>query len=229
MKIFMVKKNLVGLAIAAAATVMGVMPAFAAGWTFDGPEDYKWRYEDETGVRLVSTFKTIDGKLYHFDSNGYLDLALDDGAWFNIDGNRYYILHSGEIVTNSTTDTGYVDEVGTFRTYKMNEGLAIAPDEDYAYWNQKVIQYGYNNVIGEHTVNSSGQGVTRYTFVMPENLAAPGQGVPTFSDYIEVGKARVNQDTADKENWSGIWYTNGNMLVYEVDDVWGTSYGYTGM
>ena len=218
----MKRRSIVGLALAAVMTVFSVVPTFAAGWTFDGPEDYKWRYEDEDGTRPVSTFKTIDGKTYHFDSNGYLDI----GGWFFIDGKYYYLDESGVMAANVPTDTGYIDANGIFNTNNMNELSSIASDEDLAYWAQKIIQYGYSGVEGVHTVNDAGQGVTRFSFVLPENELAPGQNAPCLLDYIEVANARVYQAMCARENITGVWRKIGNIYTYDVDDVWGTSYGY---
>lgn len=97
-------------------TVGGVMTSYAGQWIFDGPENWKWWYQEDNGTWSANSWKQIEGKWYHFEGNGYLDLG-----WHWIDGNNdgiaecYFFDDSGSLLTNGTTPDGSaVDENGAW-------------------------------------------------------------------------------------------------------------------
>lgn len=71
------------------------------GWTDDG-------YYYENGQKVVSQFKTIDGKTYYFQGSG----SLCRGGMYSIDSDRYYFDENGVMQTNFAYDTMYFGEDG---------------------------------------------------------------------------------------------------------------------
>ena len=84
-----------------------------------------WWYKNSDGSFPFNTWKNIDGSMFHFDSNGYMQTGWIylDNFWFYLDENGrlitnswvgyYYLASDGKMLTNSTTPDGYrVDESG---------------------------------------------------------------------------------------------------------------------
>ena len=71
------------------------------GWSDDG-------YYYENGQKVVSQFKTIDGKTYYFQGSG----SLCRGGMYSIDSDRYYFDENGVMQTNFAYDTMYFGEDG---------------------------------------------------------------------------------------------------------------------
>ena len=84
-----------------------------------------WWYKYSDGSFPFNTWKNIDGSMFHFDSNGYMQTGWIylDNFWFYLDENgrliknswigNYYLASDGSMLTNTTTPDGYrVDESG---------------------------------------------------------------------------------------------------------------------
>lgn len=90
-------------------TMGSVITSYAGQWGFDGPENWKWWYQEDNATRVANSWKEIKGKWYHFDGNGYLDIG-----WHWIDGNNdgtaecYYLDDSGCLLINGTAPDGSV-------------------------------------------------------------------------------------------------------------------------
>lgn len=100
------KKGIV-TALTVFMTMGGVMTSYAGQWIFDGPESWKWWYQQDDGRRYANSWKQIEEKWYHFDENGYLDIG-----WHWVDGNNdgiaecYYFDNSGCLFINGTAPDG---------------------------------------------------------------------------------------------------------------------------
>ena len=96
-------------------------------WVYsDYAQRYWYRYAD--GYYPSNTVKNIDGNLYHFDANGYMDVGwiYADGNWYYatssgalyvdrwawIDDNCYYFDTDGTMERNVYIDGHYVDSSG---------------------------------------------------------------------------------------------------------------------
>lgn len=221
----MKKRSIVGMALAAVMTVASVMPAFAAGWFFDGPESWQWKYVNDDGSVPKSTWLEVDGKKYHMDDNGYLDIGWkqiqsEQNDWGYSSWNWYHFdKTSGAMDTSGNTDTGYIGADGVFQTYYMNNTQATNEDDANVYWVQKAAQYGFNAVQGVATVDD-GVNYKVYAFPVPnQSLGEPldGQHI-TFLDYLEVASAWIGQVDQNQESWSGSWAydSNAGVLNYYV-------------
>lgn len=216
----MKRRSIVGLALAAVITVFSVVPAFAAGWTFDGPEDWQWKYVYDDGTVPVNTWLEVDGKKYHMDANGYLDtgwhqIQSEQNSWGYSVWNWYHFDRtSGAMDLSGNTDTGYIGADGVFKTYYMNNTQATNDDDANAYWVQKAAQYGYNTVVGVPTVKD-GTDCKVYSFPYDESSwYAPldGQHI-TFLDYLSAASAWIGQVSPNQESWNGYWVTDSDAGV----------------
>lgn len=142
-------------------TMGGTLTSHAAQWVFDGPENWKWKYQEDNGTWLVDSWKQVDGKWYHFDSNGYLDIGGHD-----FDG-KYYMLSSqnenlGEMYQNVQLLTGSFGADGkwvdgepitdTWRRWfdsKYN-GANTWSAEDEASWQAQFDKYGITDTMFEN-------------------------------------------------------------------------------
>lgn len=84
-------KRLMVAAIAAAITIGGTLPAYAA-WKESGAD---WKYQNEDGSYKTSTWFEEAGKKYHFDTNGNAQKG-----WFkDADGKWYFFGYNGVMQT----------------------------------------------------------------------------------------------------------------------------------
>lgn len=104
-------KKLVTLGAAAGLTAVFSFNAFAGTWQhLEGGEDWQWKYVEEDGSYTTNGWQSIDGKWYHFDADGYLDVG-----YRKIDGIEYFIDTTGELMVNKDYGFGYIDENGVWQ------------------------------------------------------------------------------------------------------------------
>lgn len=105
-------------AIMAAAMLMGgTMTSYAGTWKFDGPADWQWWYQNDNGGYTANDWQKIDGKWYHFDQDGYLDVGLRQFG----DDVYYNLMNSGAMETNHDYGTGYFNADGAWVSKGMTE------------------------------------------------------------------------------------------------------------
>ena len=118
----------VGFAVGMSAT------AYAGQWVFDGPESWQYRYVEDDGSSVVSNWKQVDGKWYHFDENGYMDVGFRqilDPA----DGEEYwyYFGEDGAMATSGSWEGAYIGADGKLN---FDEGPTGS-------WNGQFLYYRY--------------------------------------------------------------------------------------
>lgn len=155
------------------------MTSFAGQWNFDGPENWKWHYQNDDGSYTTNGWQEIDGKWYHFDNDGYLDTG-----WHKIPsntGDKWYLLDdSGAMVTGKEWEGGlllndgslYMDEIdfeedGTLVYWRFT-GEAGRKDTTYrgtAEWKKELMSQFRDKI------SSVGYGKTQLDYQLPENWA----------------------------------------------------------
>lgn len=118
-------KTLATLGLSAVLALGTMTTSFAAGWTFDGPENWKWRYENEDGTRPVNQWLQINGKWYHFDADGYMDVG-----WRYIDGSWYYLNPDGDMAESGSWDGGFISSSGAL----VFDEFVGRDDDNLLYW-----------------------------------------------------------------------------------------------
>ncbi len=124
-------KTFATLGLSAILALGTLTTSFAAGWTFDGPENWKWRYEAEDGSRPVNQWLQIDGKWYHFDTSGYLDTG-----WHTIDEKTYFFNDDGAMVESGSWEGGFISSDGSFVLDEL-----VGLDENFMYYRWSTQQY----------------------------------------------------------------------------------------
>ena len=109
-------KNLMGIAkrfLGMALTLLILLcmnhTAFAGTWKFDGPEKWKWWYQNDDGSYPHDGWAQINGKWYHFAESGYLNIG-----WFEQNGKSYILEDDGIAI-------GQMRENKKYRTYSIDE------------------------------------------------------------------------------------------------------------
>lgn len=120
-------KTMLCTAVAVMGMTLGAtLTAWAGQWHYDGPENWKWWYQHDDGSYPVSNWEQIDGELYHFDENGYLDI----GYYYDDARNLYCYLSEedganlGKLIKNNQSWTfGYTASDGyIWGYYPMKAG-----------------------------------------------------------------------------------------------------------
>lgn len=150
-------KRVVCLALTGALTMGGTLTSYAGQWIFDGPADWQWWYQNDNGSYTTNNWQEIDGKRYHFDNNGYLDV----GIWLKEEVLRSYTLpgggntnsyyedvwyltdNQGIMVTNKSWEGGYLKENGELEI----ENITRSDNNSLQYWNENT-QSWYDGTIG---------------------------------------------------------------------------------
>lgn len=100
-------------AMVVSVVIMGsmAMTSYAGQWIFEGPENWKWKYQNDGGNNTVNDWQEIDEKWYHFDKDGYLDMGwhnypvyVEDtifggyykNQWYHLDENTGAMATEGE-------------------------------------------------------------------------------------------------------------------------------------
>jgi hypothetical protein len=120
-----------------------VMTSYAGQWIFNGPESWKWWWQEDNDTYPANSWKEIDGKWYHFDSNGYLEVGWkqfpgivlgDTGNIYNDDDAWYHFGESGAMTTSGKWEDGLIwEEQGTLYLY-------------YSWYDKNSRQYKINNI-----------------------------------------------------------------------------------
>lgn len=150
-------KTFITLGLSAGLALGSLTTSFAAGWTFDGPENWKWRYEAEDGSRPVNQWMQIKGKWYHFDTSGYLDVG-----WHSIDDQWYFFNDDGAMAESGSWEGGFLSSSGAL-VYDDLSGL----DGNFVYYRWSTNQYY------EGTIPWKSQLLTQIIQVIDSNPSSP--------------------------------------------------------
>lgn len=120
----MKKCNQVGtLLLAGGLSLFLAVPSLAGEWRFDGPENWKYWYDEGNGAYPTNDWRQIDGEWYHFDQDGYLDIGWhnypetkmiqEEEGSFEVSTPKWYFFDdSGKMLKNQNYIGGYTDESG---------------------------------------------------------------------------------------------------------------------
>jgi hypothetical protein len=134
-------KKVLAVGISMLLSVSAASPAFAGEWKhLDGGEFWQNWYQEDDGSYPVSTWKEIDGKQYHFDSEGYIDVG-----WKFYGDNWYFLQNDGAMSVNQTFEGGYTNEYGIWVSDPVPPNNSwVTTEEEDAYWAGKMAEYGLN-------------------------------------------------------------------------------------
>ena len=125
------------LLLTASVFVLTLVSAFAAKAGQWENSSSGWRYQDDTGSYIKSSwFHDKDGSWYHFNSDGYMEKewVIDNGKWYYLDypngylrtnmwiSGKYFVGGDGAMLTDTTTPDGY--KVGADGTW-VDDGRDI--------------------------------------------------------------------------------------------------------
>lgn len=87
-----------------------LLAAFAGEWkVLEGGEYWQKSYVEADGSYTSDGWQQIDGKWYHFDQDGYVDVGMR-----TFDGKEYILMKSGAMEVSRDYGIGYVDENGVW-------------------------------------------------------------------------------------------------------------------
>lgn len=136
-------KKAVAAGMSGAVILLAAIPSFAGQWQFDGPEQWQWKYMEDDGNCSVNAWKEIDGKWYHFDESGYLDV----GGWFKCMETDTYQNEDGSTYTKEETrwyflgDDGAMATQGEWEGGKIQENGVLLVDEVYFESDNDMVTY----------------------------------------------------------------------------------------
>lgn len=117
------RKILLGFALSGLLSLGSVMLSFAGEWKVDPSNGWSW-YQNDDGSCTKNDWQQIDGKWYHFDENGYVQLGWwrfptsytygtgDFTTTEMIDEWYYLSRETGEMVTSGSWEGGYISDNG---------------------------------------------------------------------------------------------------------------------
>lgn len=109
----------------------------AASWQ---QNDIGWWWQEDDFSYPVNTWKSINGKWYFFNENGYM---LEQG-WYWINGKCYYMYESGAMASDTWIGENYVDTSGEWIEDKK-------PVQ--AQWKQQGNRWWYQRADGSYPIN----------------------------------------------------------------------------
>ena len=113
-----IRKHFLGMALMLLMLACMQLTVFAGTWKFDGPEKWKWWYQNDDGSYPHDAWAQINGKWYHFDSDGYLDVGMQ-----KINGQFYILERDGDTIgqmrENETHKMYSIDANGVVHQYQI--------------------------------------------------------------------------------------------------------------
>lgn len=112
-------KQATALALALGLSLSSSMMSFAGTWQkLEGGKYWQWKYVEDDGSYTTNNWQQIDGKWYHFNADGYLDVGMKE-----FDGKVYNLMPSGALETNKDYGFASSDENGvwTLKTFSPLE------------------------------------------------------------------------------------------------------------
>lgn len=197
-------KRLLAAGIAAGLSAAITVPAFAGNWQkLEGGEYWQWQYIEDDGTFPVSTWKDIEGKLYHFDDEGYLDVG-----WKFLNGKWYHLGEDGALTTNTVCRGGHIDETGTWVDEKVPPASYWdTTAEDDTYWTAKLMEYGLLDVPFQANADGS------YT------LSCAYDQFATLPDLYNTVFAKA---VYTFNGFSYSWRMSGNVFTFTVTNIGAT-------
>lgn len=135
MKLKKVLKQSAAFGLAALLVAAAPVSVSAASWQQNSTG---WWWQEDDNSYPTSTWKSIYGKWFYFDSYGYM---LGEG-WHWIDGKCYYMYSGGDMAENTWVDGSYVDASG-----------AWVPDAEPAQWRSYAGRWWYTFPDGSYPEN----------------------------------------------------------------------------
>lgn len=181
-------KTLLCAGLASCMILGSAITSWAGTWVFEGPENWQWKYVNDDGNYASAGWQQIDGKWYHMDENGHLDIGGCD-----IDG-KYYMLsidaetigqmyQNVQLLTGSFgADGAWVDGINgeqigdTWRRWydsKYN-GANSWSNEEEAAWQAQFEKYGITDEIFENHTTDNVKSVMQARIVVPIELYRNG-------------------------------------------------------
>lgn len=138
-KVKNIKKKImiIGSLFAICLTTMDSDIVQAASWQ---QNDIGWWWQEDDFSYPVNTWKSINGKWYFFNENGYM---LEQG-WHWINGKCYYMYESGAMASDTWIGENYVDASGEWIEDKK-------PVQ--AQWKQQGNRWWYQRADGSYPIN----------------------------------------------------------------------------
>ena len=151
------------------------LTVFAGTWKFDGPERWKWWYQNDDGSYPHDTWEKIDGKWYHFAEGGYLNIG-----WIEENGKSYILEEDGNTI-------GQMRENKKYRTYSI-DGNGEVHFYHLKTWNgdwSNMIEYSVDEFYYEETGE-------KYSDIAKDlGLAVPANEVEAPNDFIRMNDSYV--------------------------------------
>lgn len=135
MKLKKMLKQSAAFGLAALLTAAAPVSVSAASWQQNSTG---WWWQEDDNSYPTSTWKSIYGKWFYFDSYGYM---LGEG-WHWIDGKCYYMYSGGDMAENTWVDGSYVDASG-----------AWVPDAEPEQWRSYAGRWWYTFPDGSYPEN----------------------------------------------------------------------------
>lgn len=217
----MVLAGLTGLMVLGAT-----FTSFAGEWIYDGPADWQWWYQNDDGGYTKNDWQQIDGKWYHFDENGYLDIRMwlkEDGTiteknWLGEEYSYtvekwYWLSDTGEMATSGSWEGGHIGSDGVL----VIDGVGVV-DGELLYWNGETRYSGtleWKTLLAKEWESAIGGrddvGVYTLDFQLPSNWAeqCPKPLMSALIDYTCAGSW-----AGETSNWTHSWSVDESYIIH---------------
>ena len=170
-----ISKRFLEMALTLLMLVCMQLTVFAGTWKFDGPERWKWWYQNDDGSYPHDTWEKIDGKWYHFAGSGYLNIG-----WLERNGKSYILEEDGNTI-------GQMRENKKYRTYSI-DGNGEVHRYHLKTWNgdwSNPIEYSVDEFYYEETGE-------KYSDIAKDlGLAVPASEVEAPNDFFRMNDSYV--------------------------------------
>ena len=103
------RKRITAVIAAVSLSVLMTVPAYAGTWQHLGDQNWQWKYVEDDGSYTTNNWQLIDGKWYHLNADGFLDIGLK-----KFDDKQYLLMQSGALETNKDYGFASSDENGVW-------------------------------------------------------------------------------------------------------------------
>ena len=200
----------------------------AKGWL---PYNHEWYYMDPVSGKMKTGWITVEGKTYHLDQDGTLDLGWKkisgnwyclgyDGAmltgWIKVSGKYYFLNDSGIMQTGWVKDSDswyYMDADGVMQTGWLK-------DRDTWYYlksNGKMTRSDSVTENGKkYTFNGSGALTQTTSAVSQNSTTSSSAGVEDYTVYVSnSGKIHKRSNCSGIKNYTEMSYSTAKARGYK--------------
>lgn len=222
------KKTVKQMVLAGLTSLMvlgATFTSFAGEWKVDSSNGWSW-YQNDDGSYTKNDWQEIDGKWYHFDENGYVQLGwwqfptsvtygTGELATTDIIDKWYYLsMETGEMATSGSWEGGYISDDGILhidevyakdgRTYYYSrtgeyEGSLGWKADFLSKWDEKLSDYG---VYGSFSMDY--QLPSNWSDECPKPLLDAGIDYACFNHWGGAGIV----------NWNYNWRIDDNNIIH---------------